>query len=448
VSRVLEHRAVAPLALVLLAALVYAPHVVSGGFEGDDWGYEADARVPLPLSKVISWLAPRTNHGELHAVYQLLIHRAFAGNLTLHMMWLALLAAATSVTFYCLVRELEVGRVGAAWLAAAAMIMPLAAATRLYVTAGAGSMAVLLALVGAWCAVRGLKSQAKRGVLLHVIALGCYATSILTYEIASPVIAISLLLYLRIAPWRRVIVPWLADLCLVVVLLIHIDALSTLPTLPASAQLRHAVSIGGQAGEVGLAGGFLLPPRSQLHSWQYVVLAASILVLLTIVGLSYRSDRREAVIRSYRILAAGAVLVAASYSLFIPSVNGPLIPGLGLRVDGVAVLGYTVIFYAVGRLALAALPARMLFGITPAMLVAVVAGAVITAYIAKTEVDIASYAMPRREQGAQISTLTRRLDACFARGSGNGVGGQPVLQNNGCGGILASWSAAPGGFAP
>jgi hypothetical protein len=437
---------------VLLAVVVYAPHVVSGGFLGDDWGYEADARVPLPLGSVISWLAPRTNHGELHAVYQLLVHRAFAGNLTLHMMWLALLAAATAGTLYCLLRELDVGRAGAAWLAAAAMLMPLAAATRLYVTAGAGAIAVLLAVVGAWCAVRGLRSHGARAVLLHVLALSCYATSILIYEIALPVIALSLLLYVRVAPWRRALVPWLADVCLVVVMLVHIEALSTLPTLPLSAQFRHAASIGGQAGEAGLAAGFLMPPRSQLHTWHYVVLAGSVVALLTLVGLARRSDRGPAVRRSYWIIGAGAAIVAAAYGLFIPSVSDPFSPVLGLRVDGVAVLGYAVVFYGVGRLALAALPRRMPFGMTPPVLTAMVGCALIAAYIAKTEIDTATYAMPRRDQHAQIENLSRSLNVCFARGSGNGAVGSgngsarggAVLEDNACGGIVESWTWSAG----
>jgi hypothetical protein len=435
-------------ALVFLAVVVYAPHLVSGGFLGDDWGYEADARIPLSLGTVISWLAPRTNHGELHAVYQLVVHRAFAGNLTMHMMWLALLAAATGVTLYYLLRELDVGRAGAAWVAAAAMLMPLAAATRLYVTAGAGAMAALLAVVGASCAVRGLRSHGARGVVLHVVALAFYATSILIYETALPVIALSLLLYARVAPRRRALVPWLADVCLVVVLAIHIEALTTLPTLPISEQFRHAVSVGGQTGEAGLAAGFILPPRSELHGWQYVVLAASAVVLLIMIGLASRSDRSQEVRRSYWIIGAGVVLVAAAYSLFIPSGNDPLAHQLGLRLDGVAVLGYAVTFYGVGRLALAALPRRMPFGMTPPVLVTIAGCALIAAYIAKTEIDTASYARPRREQQAEIANLTRRLDACYTAGSGAGfVDGRPVLENNACGGIVSSWSAGPGGFA-
>ena len=452
-SSVLEHRAAAPLTLVVLAVVAYAPHVVSGGFLGDDWGYEADARIPLPLGTVISWLAPRTNHGELHAVYQLLVHRALAGNLTLHMIWLAVLAAGTALTFYCLLRELDVGRTAAAWMAAAAMLMPLAGATRLYVTAGAGSMAVLLALVGGLCAVRGLKSQGARRVPLHTLALGCYATSILVYEIALPVIALSLLFYVRVAPWRRALIPWLFDVSLVIVMIIHIESLTTLPTLPLSAQFRHAISIGGQAGEVGLGAGFLLPPRSQLHTWQYGLLAGSAVVLLTIAGLAHRSDRAQEVRRSYLTIATGVAFVAAAYSLFIPSVEDPLTPGLGLRVDGVAVLAYAVIFYGVGRLALAALPRRMPFGMTSPVLSVFVGCALIAAYIVQTEIETATYAMPRREQHALIANLTRSLDACFAggprkraAGSGRGSGGgRPVLENNACGGIVSSWSAGPGG---
>jgi hypothetical protein len=437
IASLLAHPAAPPVALVALAAVLYAPHVITGGFVGDDWGYEADARIPRSLGAVISWLAPRTNHGELHAVYQLVVHRVFAGNLKLHMIWLAVLAAATGLMFYYLLRELSVRRTGAMWMAAAVMLMPLAAATHLWVTGGAGGLAVILAMFGAWCALRGLKQRSvSRGVLLHLAALMCYATSLLLYELAAPAIAVSILLYARVAPWRRAILPWVADLCLTVVILVHIASLNTTPKLPMSEQLHHAVGIARASAKAALAVGFILPSGHRRFALN-ALLAASASVVLVLLGLSfgqlcltYKSRRSEAVKHSFKIIGIGIATIALAYILFVPSYLQPPGTWVDLRLNGFAVLGFAILFYGFGRLAKAWLPRRMPFGITPQSLVAVAGIAVIVSYAVKTEVSLQRFGSARGEQ-AQIHSIVTQLNRCYAHGG--------KLQDGGCGGLLQTW---------
>lgn len=194
------------LGALLLALIVYTPHILHGGWVLDDWTLAADFRLApdqhfSTLFHAAAGETPRVGSAALLVVMWEIGGTGQAPYLAVG----AVLAAIEGFLLYVLVRRTRGSRVVAGAAGALLIALPIIDSTRLWAAAYSGTVAVILTLGGLLLATAGLRRPDRTArTLFHGGALFCFLAATLTYEVAGPLIAAGGLLYLRAGVW-----PWL-----------------------------------------------------------------------------------------------------------------------------------------------------------------------------------------------------------------------------------------------
>lgn len=212
----LKEFALAFLALALVAALAYVPHIRHGGFYLDDWA-DAAARFFPPggpgLGHVLDVYRGLFPYRLVLILYVPLKYYVFGADISLQLAWTVALGVFAAALLYGILRFFNVPWCHAWLIAALTLVFPWFDSTRFWEAASLSTFAIVVALGGFWVALIGLNRGSWR---LHACAAGLYLVSILTYEITLPPIAAAGIVYVLRFGWRNARGRWGVDLLVVV----------------------------------------------------------------------------------------------------------------------------------------------------------------------------------------------------------------------------------------
>jgi hypothetical protein len=358
----LELGAVA-LLLTIVAAAVYGPQAIHGGFLSDAWSNRAlfvFAEADGFFGK-IGELAEQSNISPrpLQAVYLVAMNSVFGSHVGWWLSWQVATNVAMCLALFLLLRRLTLSAFDAGAISLLVLLFPAASSIRFWlatlwapVTMGLVCSGFLLALIAFEAEDR------RRALVLHAVSLACFVTSVLLYETALLVMLASVLLYRLRVPWGRAIRRWIVD-CVVLVGL-------TLTVTLASEAGHVGTEVGAFSHGKAIAEGarvlfttVVLP----LNSADWYILALLALVpagaLLAWRALRDSDPARPEILRWLLAMAGGFVVVALGYAIYAPGTDyyTPLGPGIANRVNAVPSIGWVLILYS-GLMLVATLATR------------------------------------------------------------------------------------------
>jgi len=344
---------------VTLAFAVFGVHVARGGLSFDDWTLAYDVQRSVDslgflgaFNELLSGdILTGTHAGRpVEAGYNLLIYTAFGQHAGLHLEAAVVLAALVAFLFYLVLRWLHLARLHAAAVGTLVLLFPASDSTVFWATGAIAHVTVALYLAGTLCSIRGLRSHGRSALGFHALGIALYAASILQYQIAAPLVFLSVFVYrFAGASWRRAIAPWVGAVAVGLVALLYVKANLPRRAGSLSEDYRHARDIAGAARQLlaslGIQDG---PQRLPTIATLALLLVAGAVALLLPAGDAVRTQLR----RWLLIATAGFVTIGASYTIFIPGdfYYSPLAHGIGNRVNAAAALGFALVFYALAVL--------------------------------------------------------------------------------------------------
>ena len=359
----LELGAVA-LLLMIVAAAVYGPQAIHGGFLSDAWSNRAlyvFSEGHGFFGKVGDLLEHQPNIAArpLLAVYLVALNTVFGSHVGVWLVWQAISNVVMCLTLFLLLRRLSLTALDAGAIVVLVLIFPAATSIRFWLPTIWAPIALALTCAGFLLALRAFEAKRRRRALgLHAGSLACFVASILLYEVALLVMLASVLLYRLEVPWGRAAKRWILDCATLGFVTVAVNRIfETHHESTAAGVWTHAKVIAEQARILFLT--TVLPLSSA--SWHVLFLLA-----LVPVGafLAYRwmpsSDiARSDLLRWLLVLAAGLVVVALGYAIFVPGSDyyTPTGPGIANRVNLVPSIGWVLVLYA-GLMLVTTLAAR------------------------------------------------------------------------------------------
>lgn len=430
--------------LLLLAAVVFGPHVSGWGFFSDDWGDSAGRYYPPggeSFSHVVDYFANTFSYRPGLVVFQPLKYFVLGDSMPAQFAWTVLLGVAISTMLYGVLRTLGVPWMHAGMIAALALIYPWFDSTRLWESANPAPLSIALALGGFWVALGGLGRRSWRW---HAVALALYLVAILTYELTLPLILAAGIVYVLRVGWATAWPRWVADVCVAVAGGLWIGTHTTREASGGvSAYFHHGREI--------VEGGGTLVARTFVpvgeHSHRGPVLA--LVALLLAAGLVVYLVRRRSVearegwgLRQWLLLAlAGLGVTALGWAIFIPAdpYYTPVVFGVTNRVNGLAGYGLVILAYATVGVAFSAFaelvpPGRRLVAVAT-VLAAVLLGA---AYLRTLDRHIGLWEDSYATQRQGIATMKERYPN-LPEGTTVFTSGYPAYQTVGVPIFAALW---------
>lgn len=340
---------VASLGLVVLGALVYAPHVLHGGFYLDDWSNGAVTLRPLGgggFGQALSYFSKTTLYRPILVVYVPLTYEVFGTHMAYQLAWAATLAILVACVLYGVLRTLDVPTRHAWPIAALTLVYPWFDSTRFWETADQATLSILFAELGLWVALAGLS---RRSLRIHAFAALLYLLSILTYEITLPVIAGLGTLYWVRAGWREARTRWAVDLIAVLVGGLWVGTQTNHESYGLSANFSHFKEIVTSGGT--MLGRSIFPVGPQRTTLALVAIA----VVLVAASARLLARRRRNVVagdwnlRSWvGLMIGGLVLAGLGWAMLIPAnpYYTPTVYGVTNRVNALAGFGLVIAVYA------------------------------------------------------------------------------------------------------
>jgi hypothetical protein len=331
-------------ALGVIGAGVFGSHIEHRGFFYDDWANLSLTRWPANGRGFAAAVRDAFNtfgYRPALAVYLPALYTVLDDRMALHLAWIVALAAGLSTAFYVLLRELAFPRAISAGLAALVLVFPYSDSTRLWVTAGTGSLTTLLFVTGVIFSLRGFDERDRRRSLrFHALGASLYLVSMLFAEVAAAAIPSLFLLYAYRANWRRALRRTLLEISINAIPAYYIASNSKIPQ--AASGLTTRISRIRVLADQGLtvATRTLDPWLSQSRNlilWlSFLVVAVAAVYALWGPDRGVRRDLR----RWLLALPAALITLAAAYAIYIPAdpYYVPLQAGVGNRVNVLAAL--------------------------------------------------------------------------------------------------------------
>jgi hypothetical protein len=331
--------------LLLAGAAAYGWYVANGGLYGDDWGNIDTYRfgdAPRFLSDV-HLQAVSLGGRPLLALFLPVPPALFGLHSSLYIAFGVLLVVATSLSFYVLLRVLDLGRIEAAAISVLALLFPWADAIELWPTASINTIAVLFFFVGLVVALLGLKRRGRSAVVWHGVAALFYLCSVLTYEVAGCAAVLAGFLYLGRAPHAEVFRRWVVDVVVVIASLTY-SLIRTGPVRHVGSLHERIADLRGMSRDaLALFGSSVVPIGSHERRIRELVIVLAALL----VGVLLVRARRGMGDRVWLYFGAGCVVaIVAAYFMFLGSGLRPLQPATGTRTNVFARFAYAGLVYA------------------------------------------------------------------------------------------------------
>ncbi len=352
------------LALTVIAAIVYEPQALNGGFLSDAWSNRA-LYVFAPVHgffNKISYLGEQANIAPrpLQAVYLVLLNAVFGPHSHFWLTWQVATNVGMCAAFYLLLRKLGFRWFDAGMMAALVLVFPAATSIRFWLATIWGPASLAFVCLGFLLALEAFDAERRRNkLLLHAASLLFFVLSLLLYEIALLVMLAGICVYLlHTRSWREAFIRWGTDVVVLGVLVLTV----TLKSSSGHAETvmgvwPHARLILSQAKTLGMT--IVLPLSSD--QWYLILLVALVPAIgLLVWWLRGRGDAMRGDLQRWLVtMAAGAAVVVLGYVIYAPGTDyyEPLGPGIADRVNLVPSFGWALMLYA-GAMLLATLILR------------------------------------------------------------------------------------------
>jgi len=385
------------LGLGLLALVMCATHIRSGGSYYDDWSLLALARFPAPGGLLhVLWLDYGQRPGQV--LYYAALEEVLGVDSSARLAIAAATLVLEAVCLYALLRQLGLAVRHALAIAALLLTFPFSDSVWLWGVLSLSSLAIAACLLGVILALRALASPAPRALALHLASLSLYLVSVLSYEVCAVACCLAGLLYVRAVGLSRARARWALDVCAIAATLavargvLPIDVATPSRTQSLTGVIGHAGLIASRG--VGLAGAAALP-LGGVSPWigagllGAVLLAATALRLRLSAGEQVRADLG----RWLAIAGAGTLVAIASWAVYVPGPDhyAPTLDGTVNRMNAAAAVGVVIVVYAAVML-LACMLARLLGSsarvVAPGSLSLALALALGGAYLGRTAADV------------------------------------------------------------
>lgn len=344
--------------LTVIGASIYGTHIVDGGYYYDDWRSVARSPAVIPggLGESIEINMTKEGFRPVSALYRALLWGSPIG---LHMGWnlgIALIwAIVFSTLLHRLLRELDMATWDATAITALVLIYPHADSTRLWVSGNTILVNGSIVIVGQLVALHGLRSERVRSqVGWHALAVSLFLLAVFFSETAAPLIVLTGVLYAWRGTWRQAVLRSAVDVVVVCAAALYMLSNTIIPASPRTVEAlaSRVKQITTQAMDLLSITAF--PPAGP-QRWIVVVMA--IIAVIAAVGCVMprwrSSDWRARLIPWIATCGAGLLIAAAAYSVYVPAdpYYGPMLLGVGNRVNGIAAVGLILITYGTIRLA-------------------------------------------------------------------------------------------------
>jgi uncharacterized membrane protein len=339
-----------------VAAIVYGPHAIHGGFISDAWSARALYEF-APEDDFLGRLGhllsqPNVSPRPLQGVYVAVQNAVFGSHMGFWLAWQGAMCVAMSLMLFLVLRELRLSWLDAAIIATLVLIFPASTSMKLW-TAPVSGLTIALALAGFVVALRAFDAGGRRRYVLHGGSLALFASSLLLYEVALPLMVASVLVYRLRTPWPPAIKRWLVDcaLLLPLALLVTRSESSSWEAQTFDGMRRHAEVFWDQAQTMLTA--IVLPFGTD--RWYAIALIALVplAAILVLRQLPPLDQTREELRRWLTVVAGGLIVVALGYGIFVPAMDyyTPLGPGIANRINAVPSIGWVLVLYGLIMLA-------------------------------------------------------------------------------------------------
>jgi hypothetical protein len=333
--------------------VLVARQVADGGFYSDDWAIQWDWRYQ-GYSGAVSDQFDVLGSKPLLAFALPVTYEAFGSNPAWHHVLAAGLVLASVAMFYFVLRELRFATLDAIPIALLALLFPWASGVRLWPTGSLNNLAILFLFTGFLLAMRGLRTEGWRGLLIHVVAAACYAASVLTYETTTAVAAFLWPAYVWLRGWRPALPRAAMDVSAVGAAAIYSLANTQKDTFGLSEQISHVPAVLREGAHLVAAS--LVPvdsPQEFPHAL-VAVMGAILVAVLAVAVLRGRGSTHGAGSRSalrWALVAAVALAVLAlCWVVYLPQAfYTPTFHGIEDRINILALYPLAVLVWAVLR---------------------------------------------------------------------------------------------------
>lgn len=391
--------------MVLAGLVVFASHVLDGGFYYDDWGVLSVVRFPPSHGSVLHAL--RLLYGRRPG--QVLWYAALDGVLGFHahlqLALAAVLMVAEAACLFVLLCRLGLERLAAGAIAALVLLFPFSDSLWLWSILTTNTLTTALYLIGIVLALRAFDVAGRRGIALHAVSLSLYLIGIFTYgESFAGLGCLVGLLYVyhahrqtsgraraRASALRGACVRWAVDVVAIVGSLVFTrvvlpkDIVTPYPRLS-----PHHLWL--QAGDVVSGGARVLSSAAEPFGRPAALAVLAALAALLVVR---ARDRRW-----LAIAGAGLLVAVAAWAVYVPAdyIYSPTSPGTGNRVNGLAAIGIAVFLYAAAMLITRR--ARV------ALAIAIAIGA---GYVYRIERDARSWNRAAQDEAQILTTIKTKV---------------------------------------
>jgi hypothetical protein len=334
--------------------LVIAIRQISdGSFYSDDWALQYEWH-HYGFSEALSRQFDILGSKPLLAILLIGSYEVLGTDPAVHQLVIALLTLACTGGFYLLLRALRLPPMDAVPIALLALLFPWAESVRLWPTGGLNNIAVLLLIAGLLIALRGLRVEGRRGIVIHLAATACYVASILTYEVTTGLALFAWVAYPWLGGWRAALPRMALDLPAVAVAAIYTAENTNKPVYGIGDQLRHVPDVASGGAE--LITGALLPVAIPAEIPVALTVTALVAALGVLVLAAVRPRPREPEaedhlgIRWPLVVLAAIGALALSWAVYVPQAfYTPTFRGIEDRVNILALYPAAVLVWAVLR---------------------------------------------------------------------------------------------------
>ncbi len=356
----LEDRRLRLAGAALLAAVaafwlvIVIRQIAEAGFYSDDWAIQWEWN-HYGFEKAVDRQFDILGSKPLLGILLIGSYEVLGTNPAWHHLLAAVLGLSTAGTFYLVLRQLRFEPRDALPIALLALLFPWASAIRLWPTGMLNNFAILLLFGGFLIAMLGLRVGGGRGLLIHVVATGCYVASVLTYEVTVGVALFLWTAYVWLFGWRAARPRIALDLSAVGLAALYTKENTNKHVESLADQIGHLPDIVGDGAKLIAAS---LAPLSVPAKFSAVltalILAAAAAILIAAARRPRHADgsgaapgRRWAVVAVVSLAALGLC-----WAIFVPQAfYTPTFRGLEDRVNVLALYPAAVLVWAVLRAA-------------------------------------------------------------------------------------------------
>jgi hypothetical protein len=340
------------LLLLVVAAAIFVPYIVNGGFFLDDWADSAGTLYTpggRTVGNVLTYFNNLFEYRPVLIVYTPLKYSILGTSITLNLVWVTFMTVLVALLVYTILRTVRVPWPHAGLIAVLTLVYPWYDSLRFWVGTNPPLLGIFIAFAGIQVALIGVIRKSWRW---HAAALVLYLLSVLAYELTAPLILAIGLLYVMMMGFRPALSRWAADVVVVVAGLLWVGTHTDRPVSGFSSDLDHLGEI-VKGGRDMIAWTFYplgSTPRTGL------VFAAAGVVLLGGALVHVRRQRGDAGpeegwgLREWLLLGgAGLAVAALGWVMFIPAdpYYTPSVFGATNRVNALSGYGLVILAYAV-----------------------------------------------------------------------------------------------------